>query len=158
VRYLIRVLLFTCCAAFLAACGGSSSGENIDPIAAPYTGTYELEYLTTTANNGGLDSDNCDPFRAELSYSFGHSLVKYQCGVYEDESYYFYIDSEDVSSWVSCEEPVFTVTGDYTAEISLTCTSIEEDIYYAEATIRKISNSFTVLPDIRYWEDPDVDR
>ncbi len=158
-----RTFILFFCTAVIAACGGSGSsggsGENVEPITAPYTGTYEVESLisTTTAYSGTLDSGNCDPFKAELSYSPGQALVKYQCG-YDYTSVYYYIDSEDAVSWISCEDPVFEVTGDYTAEISFSCTSIENDIYYAEAAIRKIDNSFTVLVDEPYWEDAGDDN
>ena len=152
----LKILFLLLSTAILTACGGSSggSGENVEPISAPYTGTYEIESLisTTTAYSGTLDSGNCDPFKAELSYLPGRALAKYQCG-YDSTSVYYYIDSEDTVSWISCEDPVFAVTGDYTAEISFSCTSIEDDIYYAEATVRKIDNSFIVLIDEPYWED-----
>jgi len=157
VRYLIRVLLFTCCAAFLAACGGDGSGskEGVDPITAPYTGTYVFDTLLVTSVDGNMDSEDCDPFKAEFSYSPERSVGKVQCGINESESLYYYIDTTDSSAWVSCEEVDFTITGTYTAEITYSCTDYLNDVYQAVGSVTKTGNSFTVLSEDKYWEDPD---
>ncbi|QAR34300.1 hypothetical protein EP073_13045 [Geovibrio thiophilus] len=144
----------------LAACGGSSggSGDDVAPISAPYTGMYVFDSLLVTADNGSIDSESCDPFEAEFSYSPERSIGKIQCGIYSDESLYYYIDTADSGEWVSCEEVQFTVTGDYTAEITYSCTDYLDEVYLAVGSVTKVGDSFTVLTDENYWEDSDEPR
>ncbi|MGE4496657.1 MAG: hypothetical protein AB7E48_02165 [Deferribacterales bacterium] len=161
-KNLRRTFIIFFCTAVIAACGGSGSsgsgGENVEPIAAPYTGTYEFDSLVISSDNGSIDSEDCVQFRAEFSYSPERSIGKVQCGVAADESRYYYIDSAGSDEWVSCDEVEFTVTGDYTAEIVYSCTDFLNDVYQAAGSITKTGNSFTVLPDTEYWEDPDGPR